>query len=178
MDAFGRLVETYQNRLFNAVLRMVGSHDDAQELTQEAFCRALRGIRKFRGSSGFYTWLFRIGMNLCINHRRRNRQVNFRSLQEERNIMGQQAAGLAEMADHRSRNPELQAELSETHQKVLAAMEQLEPQQRVIVVLRDIEEFNYEQIGNILEIPTGTVKSRLSRARLALREMLVKKNHE
>lgn len=176
IDAFGQLVIKYQNRLFNAILRMVGSYDDAQELTQDAFCRALRGIRKFRGSSGFYTWLFRIGINLSINHRRRKQQIHFANLQDRKNVMGQQASGLAEMADHRSRSPEYQVELTEAHQKVMAALERLEPQERAIIILRDIEEMNYEEMAVVLEIPVGTVKSRLSRARMALREMVVKKH--
>jgi RNA polymerase sigma-70 factor, ECF subfamily len=178
IDAFGQLVVKYQHRLFNAILRMVASYDDAQELTQEAFCRALRGIRKFRGSSGFYTWLFRIGINLSINHRRRKQQIHFASLHDNRNVMGQQAAGLAEMADLRSRSPEYQVELNEAHQRVIAALERLEPQERAIVVLRDIEEMNYDQIAAVLEIPIGTVKSRLSRARMALREIVLKNRHE
>jgi len=80
------------------------------------------------------------------------------------------------MADQRSRSPEYQVELSEAHQKVMAALERLEPQERAIIILRDIEEMNYEEMAVVLEIPVGTVKSRLSRARMALREMVVKKH--
>ena len=178
MTAFGALVEKYQHRLFNAVLRMVYNFDDAQELTQEAFVRALKGLKKFRGQAGFYTWLFRIGFNLCINYRRKQQPVSFSTFRSQSETGGRQADGLLEMADSESAQPTRQVQLSEEHRRVLDALQQLVPDARAVVVLRDIEELDYAEIATILEIPTGTVKSRLFRARMALRKQLLNTDGE
>jgi RNA polymerase sigma-70 factor, ECF subfamily len=174
MVAFGQLVEKYQDRLFNAVLRMVGNQDDALELTQEAFFRAIKGLKKFRGKAGFYTWLFRIGMNLSLNHRKRSQTVRFASIHSTSEVMGTQADGLLAAVGGRQENsPIRQAQVNEDYQRLLRAMEELEPHARAVVVLRDIEELSYEQIAKILEVPIGTVKSRLARARALLRRQLM-----
>lgn len=178
MTAFGALVEKYQHRLFNAVLRMVYNFNDAQELTQEAFVRALKGLKKFRGQAGFYTWLFRIGFNLCINYRRKQQPVSFSTFQSQREVGGRQADGLLEMADSRSPLPMRQVQISEEHRRVMDALGQLAPDARAVVVLRDIEELDYAEIAKILEVPSGTVKSRLFRARMALREQLSDRDGE
>jgi RNA polymerase sigma-70 factor (ECF subfamily) len=170
--AFGQLIEKYQNRLFNSLMRMVNNYDDAQELTQETFVRALQGIRKFRGNSGFYTWLFRIGMNLAINFHRRRKTVKFTSLQTSSEHVGQQADGLLNLIDSEAPSPEDRVQGKEEHQRVLEALDELEPPARAVVVLRDIEEFDYAEIAAILEIPIGTVKSRLARARMSIRAKL------
>lgn len=173
MAAFGQLVERYQHRLYNAVLRMVANADDAQEITQDAFVRALQGLRQFRGSSGFYTWLFRIGMNLSINFHRRRRKVQMTSLSAENPLTGTQADGLAHLADSETSGPVHRAQVSEEHRRVLAALDRLEPAARAVIVLRDIEDLDYARIGHILDIPVGTVKSRIARARMTLRNMLL-----
>lgn len=172
MDAFGQLVTTYQHRLYNVLLRMVGHQDDALELTQEAFVRAMQSIKKFRGQSGFYTWLFRIGVNLALSHRQRKKKIHFHSLQPDTDEMGHQADGLAAMMAGQEKSPDVQAQIQEQHQRVLAALAELDIASRAVVVLRDIEGRNYAEIAKILEVPMGTVKSRLARARMALREML------
>lgn len=172
MTAFAQLMKEHQDRLFNAVYRMVNNYDDAQELTQEAFVRALQGLKKFRGQAGFYTWLFRIGINLCINYRRRRRPISFSTVQSPTDQLGRQADALLNLPDSSSPAPPRQAQISEMHARVIDALQKLEPPARAIVVLRDIEELDYDQIARILDVPLGTVKSRLSRARLALRNLL------
>ena len=174
LAAFAPLMERYQQRLFNAVLRMLGNYDDAQEIAQETFFRAFQGLRKFRGNARFYTWLFRIGMNLCINHHQ-HRRLRFASLSTDPDLPGQ-AVGLAALADPASPSPLRQAQINEEHRLVLTALDKLEPHARAVVVLRDVEQLDYEQIARILEIPAGTVKSRLFRARLALRDQLLGPN--
>jgi RNA polymerase sigma-70 factor (ECF subfamily) len=151
---------------------MVGNADDAQELAQDAFVRALQGLKRFRGGSSFYTWLFRIGINLSINHRRRRQRVRFTSLQGGPTPRGAQADGLAVLADPAGKSPVQEAQVSEIHQRILEALEELDPPSRAVVVLRDIEQLDYAEIARVLEVPLGTVKSRLARARLALRERL------
>ena len=174
MGAFGELIKRYQDRLFNAIMRMVGHHDDAQELTQEAFVRALQGIKRFRGQSSFYTWLFRIGMNLAINHHRRRRNVRLAPFQASAELAHGQAGLLVDLADPRSVSPITQAQINESYDRVLAAIEQIEPEARAVVVLRDVEHLDYADIAKILQVPLGTVKSRLSRARLTLRQKLLR----
>jgi len=172
-DAFATLIERHQHRLFNAVLRMVGNYDDAQDLTQDAFVRALQGLKKFRGNAAFYTWLFRIGMNLCINHRRRQQHVRFASLAVDAgDFTGAQADRLANLADRAAVSPARQAQINEEHNRVLTALQDLPPQSRAVVILRDIEQLDYAQIAKILDLPVGTVKSRLSRARDTVRKQL------
>ncbi|MBN1437617.1 MAG: sigma-70 family RNA polymerase sigma factor [Sedimentisphaerales bacterium] len=173
MTAFGQLIQRYQSRLFNAIYRVVGHHDDALELTQDAFVRALQAIKKFRSQSSFYTWLFRIGINLSINHRRRKEKLHMHSLNVEPDLAQGQAAELARLADPNSPSPAHQAQLNEQYQRTINALDQLEPDARAVVVLRDIEQMDYALIAQVLEVPVGTVKSRLSRARMTLRNQLI-----
>ena len=172
MAAFAELVAKYQDRLFNAILRIVGQYADAEELTQETFVRALQAIGRFGGRSSFYTWIFRIGMNLSITHRKRRLKVRLVPFQAAGDFGDGQAAHLAELVDKHGRSPSAQAQINESYRAVLAAMEELDTDARAVMVLRDIEELDYAQIGRILEIPVGTVKSRLSRARMAIRDKL------
>ena len=169
--AFAVLVEKYQDRLFNSTYRLCGNYQDACELTQEAFLRALRSIAGFRGEAKFYTWLFRIALNLVRSHQRRAGRRHFSSLDEPDGKLefASQAAGLlgGDCAD-----PAQQAMRAEREGKVTAAIGRLAEQYRTVIVLRDIEGLDYEQIAETLGIPIGTVKSRVHRGRLALREYL------
>lgn len=179
--AYGQVVRACQDRLYNAVLRLVGDREEAQELTQEAFTRGLMKIESFRGDSGPYTWLFRIAMNLAISQLRKVRRHRVFSLDRPSNAGGSrrpaesddQAAGLVDrMARDPADSPPEQLEKRERHQQVLAALGRLEDEYRAVLVMRDIEGFDYRQMAEILDMPLGTLKSRLFRARLALREQL------
>ncbi len=172
MAAFGLLVEKYQDRVFNAALRMVGNHDDALDLTQEAFCRALRSLSRFRGGSVFYTWMFRITMNLCIDFRVKSRRLRVASDFERGDMSESQASTLFDMVEGREPEPDQVVQTREKRERILAAIESLDSQDRAIVVLREIEQLDYKQISKVLEVPIGTVKSRLARARLKLRTKL------
>ncbi len=168
--AFGSLVERYQDPLFNGVYRMVGQRQDAEDLAQEAFVKAFRGIRSFQGRSSFYTWLYSIAFNLVISYRRKTgsaRHLNPLSLQQED---AEDGCGLEARDD--SDGPEAQAQRGETRQRIEAAIAELDAEHRAVIVMRDIEGFDYATIADVLGCPQGTVKSRLHRARLALRELL------
>jgi len=171
MQAFSVLVEKYQDRLFNATYRLCGNYQDACELTQEAFLRALKGLTGFRGEAKFYTWLFRIALNLIRSHQRRVSRRYFSSLDEPDGKLGvaSQAAGLCskDCAD-----PAQQALQAERNHKVVDALGRLAEQYRTVIVLRDVEGLDYEQIAQTLGVPVGTVKSRVHRGRLTLREYL------
>ena len=170
-DALGRLILKYQDRLYNAILKICGNSDDAAELTQESFVKVLENIDGFRSQSSFYTWLFRIGINLTLNACKRKLRLGMRSL----DVGSDEAPGSkwpANLPDAKQTDPADQAEKNELIQRVLAGLEKLEDQQRTIIVLRDIEGMNYEQIAEVMNLELGTVKSRLSRARGALKELL------
>jgi RNA polymerase sigma-70 factor (ECF subfamily) len=173
MQAFGALVAKYQDRIFNMIYRMCGRRADAEELAQETFLKALERIGQFRGQSQFYTWLFRIGANLTISHRRRGGRVKFQSLSGPEEFEHSQADALtAAMARRRSPGPEAAAVSAETSRRVMKALEALDDDFRLVVVLCDIEEMDYAQIADVLGVPIGTVKSRLHRARCMLKERL------
>jgi RNA polymerase sigma-70 factor (ECF subfamily) len=175
MAAFAKLVVRYQDRVYNAVWRICGHADDAQDLTQDAFLKAYESIGSFRGQSSFYTWLFRIAVNLAISHRRTLKRRGTQSLDAPGvpNIGGSQAASLGQrMQEKVPHDPAQGAISSEMHGHVAAALQQLEDEFRAVIVLRDIEGFDYRQIGEVLDIVPGTVRSRLHRGRLALRKLL------
>ena len=173
MQAFGALVAKYQNRIFNAICRLCGNRSDVEELAQESFLRALERIGQFRGQSGFYTWLFRIATNLAISHRRRLGRVRFHSMTARDDFDGNQAEALtAAMARKRAPNPQAAAISADVDKQVIQALETLDEEFRLVVVLRDVEDMDYGQIADVLNVPVGTVKSRLHRGRCILREKL------
>ncbi len=171
--SFGPLVAKYQDRVYNACWRICGHAEDARDLTQEAFIKAYESMDSFAGQSGFYTWLFRIAVNLSISHRRKtSRRVTMPLTHEPDSwSINRQAAGLAG-ARNGDGDPAHKAGRTETHAQVVAALNELDVDQRAVVVLKDIEDLDYEQIASILSVPKGTVKSRIHRARMALREKL------
>ncbi len=164
-EAFGALIVKYQDRVYNAVWRISGNAEDARDLTQEAFLKALQRISSFREDSGFYTWIFRIAVNLALTARRSQKVRRTVALDESQDLSTTQAVGLMRYTDEVPEDRHLQ-------EKLLEAMQSLDDDQRAVVVLRDIEDMNYQTIGEILEVPVGTVKSRLHRGRMALREAL------
>jgi len=174
LRGFEALVAKYQHRLYNAVYRMTGRPEDAEELAQEAFLKALEKLDTFGGRSSFYTWLYRIAVNLTLSQRRRAARVRFQPLTTgEQDFDRSQAGKLsAEMAGRRNPGPAAAAESAETARRVSEALERLDDEFRVVVVLRDVEGMDYAQIADVLDVPAGTVKSRLHRARAMLRELL------
>ncbi len=172
--AMERLIVRYQQRIYNTVYRMCGNSDDAAELTQDTFVKVIENIAGFGQRSSFYTWLFRIAVNLTINFCQRKGRVEFGSLDAEQLGAGEDgAAALKEiLCDGRAVGPGEAAENRELYGLVMKALGQLEEMHRVVIVLRDIEGMDYAQISDVLDVEVGTVKSRLSRARSALRQIL------
>lgn len=172
-EVYGDLVRRYQDRVFNTCWRICGHLEDARDLTQEAFLRAYERISEFREQSGFYTWIFRIAVNLSLSHRRLASRRRAVSLDDSMAASGTQAQQLAEQvagqSGHESAEPASDAALQG---QVAHALLGLEPDYRAVVVLRDIEGMDYQMVSHILNIPVGTVKSRLFRARTALRHSL------
>lgn len=166
--AFGRLVQQYQDRLYNSLLRVLGSADDAMDIVQDAFVQAYVKLQSFRGGSAFYTWLYRIAFNLAMSHMRR--QHTKASLDEMKTLIG------AEPSDGQ---PPAESGLIEQERAELvhSALAELSIEHRQIIVLREIDGCSYEEIAEILDSPVGTVRSRLFRARLELRDLLTPRLH-
>lgn len=161
-DAFEQLVVAYRDQVFRLALRMCGSEADADEVAQEAFLSAWKALPNFRGESQFSTWLYQLTTHAAIDLMRR----------EKRQIA---AADITEVsAADPAPSPQQQAEQSEQREIVRDAILQLAPEQREVVVLRFMEELSYEEIGAVLKLPPGTVKSRLNRAKAQLKEILSK----
>lgn len=162
-ESYDRLARRYQDRLYNSMLRLTGSREDAADAVQDALVQAYVKLASYRGASQFYTWLYRIAMNLAMSRRRRRRPSV--SLDAAREAAGE------EPQDGRPRGDEA-AMSRERVARVQSALAHLGDQPRKILVLREIEGCSYEQIAEILELPVGTVRSRLFRARLQLRDQL------
>lgn len=161
--AFGELVRRYQDRLYSAVVHIVGCRAEAEDVVQDAFVQAFVNLKTFKHNSKFYTWLYRIAFNASISRRRRKR-VNI-SVDQTRDATGD------EPLDHQV-SPSHALELAEQQQKLQQAMDRLTEEHRAIIVLRHLEELSYEDIAEILQISVGTVRSRLHRARAQLLEHL------
>jgi RNA polymerase sigma-70 factor (ECF subfamily) len=174
-EAFGEIVAKYQDRVYNLVYRMCGRRADAEELVQETFLRAFRKIGEFRARSQLYTWLFRIASNTTISHCRRRAKVKFHpfAFGDGADDEGGAAEVLtASLAGRRDPGPEEAAVAGETQRRVEAALASLDEEHRLVAVLSDIEQMDYAQIADVLDVPVGTVKSRLHRARCMLRRKL------
>ncbi len=172
--AMERLILKYQNRIFNVIMKMCGNTDDAAELTQETFVKVIESIDKFKGRSSFYTWLFRIAVNLTLNYCQRNAKMATRSLDAEETESDSSVGQVLKdfLSDDSAIDPAVLAQRRELCDLAMKAVLKLEEPQRAVMVLRDIEEMSYAQIADVLNIELGTVRSRLSRARSHLREIL------
>jgi RNA polymerase sigma-70 factor, ECF subfamily len=162
-QAFGDLVTKYQDRLFNSLIHVLGNEYDAQDITQDAFIQAFRRLDSFRGQSAFYTWLFRIARNLAISRLRGRRQTS--SLHA--------ADGSLREIEGPDDKPEQSLESAESVAQLQQALAKLPEDQRIILVLREFDGLEYETIAEVLEIPVGTVRSRLHRARGQLKDELI-----
>ena len=162
-EAFGQLVERYQDRLIHAISRYLGSVEDAHDVAQDAFVQAYTRLASFRGEAAFYTWLYRIAFNLAMTRLRRRRPMQ--SLDQAKDSLGNEPIDLGATVETGILREE-QARVVHT------ALGQLDEEFRQVIVLRELEGCAYEQIAQILEIPVGTVRSRLYRARIQLRDLL------
>jgi RNA polymerase sigma-70 factor (ECF subfamily) len=172
--AMERLILKYQNRIYNVILKMCANADDAAELTQETFVKIIESIDKFEGRSSFYTWAFRIAVNLTLNYCQRSVRLGYRSLDADDDEHDRRAkTQLKEfLSDNSSPDPAAVAQNKELYQIVVKALTKLDDGQRAAVVLRDIEGMSYAEIAEVLDVQLGTVKSRLSRGRSRLKEIL------
>jgi RNA polymerase sigma-70 factor, ECF subfamily len=161
--AFGQLVTRYQDRLYNSLAHLVGSTDLAYDAVQDAFVQAFVKLKTFERSSGFYTWLYRIAFNQAMSRRRREKPRV--SVEQVRETSGHEPVDRAEP-------PQNKLEQDERALQVQRALTKLSDEHRSILILREVDGCSYEEIAEMLDLPIGTIRSRLFRARLQLRDQL------
>ncbi len=167
--AFDELVRKYEKRVYNLAYRLSGSYDDANDISVDAFVRVFQAIRLFRGDANFSTWLFRIVTNVYLDRRKRNRNKQHVSLDD---VIAVEENTVTRQIEDPSPTPGVVIEQRERAQLIQSAIVSLPTDQRTMIVLYHTEGFSYEEIATVLDLPIGTVKSRLNRARLKLREKL------
>jgi len=165
-QAYGELVNKYMKRAYYTALGLIGSPEAAMDLSQEAFIRAYRAIKRLDADKKFFTWYYRILKNLCLNHLR-DRAKHARPFSE----VGETT--LLRISDQ-SEDASKQVEQGETKEMVWDAINSLKPQEREIIILKDFQEHSYKEISELLDCPMGTVMSRLYNARQALKVKLEK----
>lgn len=161
--AFGELVRKYQDRLYNTMVHVVGSAEEARDVVQEAFVQAFVKLESFQRNAAFYTWLYRIAFNTAISRRRKRKPTV--SVEQGREEGGLEPCDPGEA-------PEGRIEQKERVAQVQAGLAALSEEHRTVLVLKEMEGYRYEEIAEILDVPVGTVRSRLFRARAQLRDQL------
>lgn len=162
--AFDELVLRHQDRVYNIVFRFCGRAEDAADICQRAFINAWRKIGEFAGDSAFSTWIYRIAFNQSVSFRRESGRLRPAALEDRDGRMAAEPAVESPAGEH--------LEGQDHQRKVQEALAALAEDERRIIILKDIEDRPYEEIAEILEVPKGTVRSRLHRARMALKEKL------
>ena len=164
-EAFGALVNRYQDRIYPTLFRLCGCPEDAQDLLQDTFLRAYEKLGRFHGDSSFYTWVYRIAVNLALSDRRKRRVAG--------RIAPATGGDIHEPASElEGSDPSLPLQHAERDASIQRALNGLAAEFRSVVVLKDLDGLRYEEIAEVLGIPVGTVRSRLHRARAELRERL------
>jgi RNA polymerase sigma-70 factor (ECF subfamily) len=169
MDAFELLVRRYESKVYTVAYRFLGSHADASDLAQETFLRLYQALPSFRGESSFLTWLYSVTANACRDEIRRKQRRPVVSWENEVLNNGSQAVSQA-LGRSRMPTPEEAAEQNEFNELIQQCLNDLPEEQRLILVMREIQGLSYGEIAGVLECSLGTVKSRLSRARRAFKD--------
>ncbi len=169
-EAFNRLFEIYQSQVVNIAYGMLSDREDAYDASQEVFVRVYKNIGSFKEEASFNTWLYRIIANVCsdiLRKRQKNSKViSISNMSDEENDM--------ELPDD-APTPEENMELTERQRIVKNAISQLRDEYRIVITMCDIEDMSYDAIADMLGVPKGTVKSRINRARNALKKILIEK---
>ena len=168
-EAFEQLVRDNQNRVYSLAVRLVGDREEAADLAQEAFLKAWQGLSSFQGDSSFATWIYRLTTNVCIDYLRRKKR---RQEVEPAVSLDDEDSGWAEPADA-GQDPHRKLEEAERGRALARGLERLPEHQRQVLVMRELSGLSYQEIGAATGLDLGTVKSRIARARLALRKILL-----
>lgn len=162
-EVFGQLIRKYQDRLYNGMVQIVRNESEAEDVVQDAFVLAFTKLRTFKGNSAFYTWLYRIAYNVAITRLRRRKPTV--------SIEGASESSRLDFADQ-GPPPDAHLQSEEQVRQLNLAMERLSQEHRAILVLREMDGLDYDAISEILDLPIGTVRSRLHRARGQLKSHL------
>lgn len=162
-EAFGKLVAEYQTRIFRVAYGIVGRREDAEDVAQEAFVKAYKSIHDLNNNATFYSWLVRITVNTGINYKK--------------SIETKQAVPIEAISEpvDQGETPESAVERQEGQERIAVLLSELPPEHKAVLVLREIEGLPYDKIAAMLNIPLGTVKSRINHARDKLRRLVTKK---
>lgn len=174
-EAFGELVKKYDKLIYNTSYQLIGNPDDAFDVSQETFIKAYRSLGSFRGDSKFSTWLYKICQNAARDYIRskfRQKTVSLTAYDDD----DTKEVQLDIVDDDISSQPDRSLEREESRAAVREAIAKLSEDHKNVIVLRDIEGYSYEDISEILNLEIGTVKSRLNRARLAIKDFLINRN--
>jgi RNA polymerase sigma-70 factor, ECF subfamily len=161
--AFEELLRKYQDRIYNLCRYMLQDAEEAQDAAQDTFLKSYAALKNFKPDATFYTWLYRIGVNTCLDHKRKFRPEPFKDESQ------------AEAFPSSEPSPERRYQSKEIGQAIQRALEQLSKKSRMVIVLKEVEGLSYEEIAEVLKTSIGTIKSRISRAREELRKLLQKK---
>jgi RNA polymerase sigma-70 factor (ECF subfamily) len=164
--AFGELVRRYQDRLYSTAYRLVGNAEDAQDVVQDSFLNAYQSLDSFKGDSRFFTWLYRIAVNTAISHKRKQRVV----LSIDGGRHGENNVQPMDVSEYS--RPGEALERADEERRIQHALSRLSPEHRAVLVLKDMEGQKYEAMAEVLQVPIGTIRSRLHRARAELRDLL------
>jgi RNA polymerase sigma-70 factor (ECF subfamily) len=176
VDAFNTLVQVYQRQIFNVCYRTLGNAEDAADATQDALLSAFRGLKSFNGPAvGLRAWLLRIAVNTCYDQLRRRQRRPSESLEALGATDPEHEHSVADRLADSAPGPELHSLGAETARNIQASIDRLPPDQRLTVILCDVQGLSYDEAAQVMSVELGTVKSRLSRARAQLRVLLVEK---
>lgn len=176
-EAFRAIVERYQERVYNVAFRMTGNHEDSLDLAQDSFIRVFRALSGFKADSSLGTWIHRIAHNVVIDELRKRRRRPIVAMSTDTVLSTDDGEHTLEWSASLDDTPEEQLLRAERKREIEHALQSVSSEHRAVLVMRDIEGLPYEEIAAVLGLQIGTVKSRLSRARLALREKLMLREH-
>lgn len=171
IQSFEKLIEKYQVVAFNIAYKMIGNKEDASDIAQEALIKVFKSLKNFRGDSSFSTWFYRIVTNKCIDEIRKMKKVKVYSLDKE--FETDDGSYNIEISDNKYL-PDRLYEIKEKKELIQAALKRVPEKYRTVLILRDMQGFAYEEISEITNNPLGTIKSRISRGRSLLKEILIK----
>lgn len=170
MSAFEQLILAHEKIVYNVALRTLNNIEDAKDISQEVFIKAFRSIEKFDGRSSFSTWIYRITMNTCIDEVRRRKGKSTVSFEEE--MDAEEGSWKQQYADPGD-TPEEKALRVEEQGEILTALNQISEEHKTVIILRDVQGLSYDEIAEITGLTLGTVKSRISRARIQLKQEIL-----
>lgn len=168
-EAFNQLVTTFQSRIFATVYHMVGNHEDANDITQDTFIKAYKALKSFKKNSGFFTWIYRIGVNQTINFLNSRKKRQFLSFDNEDYDPEADSEIISLISEKTPRND---IGLKELKEKLNEAIQRLSQKHRIVVVMHDIQGMSHDEISEVLKCSNGTVRSRLFYARQQLQAYL------